>query len=146
MLTEVKIKKLKEGAKLPERQTSNSAGADLYACLDFPVEILPHQTVQIGLGFASEFNPGYAAYIFPRSGLSIKQGLAPANKVEVIDADYRGEWIVGLHNHSGTTKIVENGDRIAQVIFMEVETPAFEETDELSDTKRGAGGIGSTGR
>lgn len=146
MLTNVKIKKLKPGARIPERKSPNAAGADLFALLDFPVEIKPGETVSIGLGFATEFIQGYAAFIFPRSGLSIKIGLAPANKVGVIDADYRGEWIVGLHNHSDKTQVVQDNDRIAQVIFMEVQTPLFDVVDELSETERGTGGIGSTGR
>lgn len=146
MLTNVKFKRIKEGAVIPERKTPHSAGADLFAVLDFPVEIKPGQTVKFELGFATSFSQGYAAFIYPRSGLSINHGCAPANKVGVVDADYRGEWIVALHNHTRESMIIENGDRIAQVIFTEVETPEFEEVEELDETVRGEGGIGSTGR
>lgn len=151
MLTQVKVTKIRPNAKLPERQTPESAGADLYACLmdeEMPmITIQPHQTVAVGVGIKTEFEKGHVALIYARSGLALKKGLAPANKVGVIDADYRGEWKVLLHNHTDVPQIIEDGERIAQVVFQEVETPFFEdvEEDELSDTIRGEGGFGSTG-
>lgn len=145
MLTICKFKKLRESAKIPTYESTNAAGADLYACTDVLVtEIPPHATVMIPLGIASEFEPGHAAFLYARSGLASKQGLAPANKVGVVDADYRGEWKLAIHNHSNEPQIIEDGQRIGQVVFQEVETPAFITTDELSDTARGIGGFGST--
>ena len=146
MLLEVKIQKAKPNAKLPTWGSVNAAGADLYACTDdLIIEIPPHETVMIPLGIKSEFTPGYAAMLYARSGLASKKHLAPANKVGVIDADYRGEWMVALHNHSNQTQIIENGERIAQVVFHEVEHPEFIEVESLSETDRGEGGFGSTG-
>lgn len=146
MLLEVKIQKAKPNAKLPAWGSVNAAGADLYACTDdLVIEIPPHETVMIPLGIKSEFTPGYAAMLYARSGLASKKHLAPANKVGVIDADYRGEWMVALHNHSNQTQIIENGERIAQVVFHEVEHPEFIEVESLSETDRGEGGFGSTG-
>ena len=146
MLLEVKIQKAKPNAKLPTWGSVNAAGADLYACTDdLVIEIPPHETVMIPLGIKSEFTPGYAAMLYARSGLASKKHLAPANKVGVIDADYRGEWMVALHNHSNQTQIIENGERIAQVVFHEVERPEFIEVESLSETDRGEGGFGSTG-
>ena len=146
MLLKVKVQKARPNAKLPTWGSTNAAGADLYACTeDLVVEIAPHETVMIPLGIKTEFTPGYAAMLYARSGLASKKSLAPANKVGVVDADYRGEWMIALHNHSNKTQIIENGERIAQVVFHEVEHPEFEETDSLSDTDRGEGGFGSTG-
>ena len=146
MLLEVKIQKAKPNAKLPTWGSVNAAGADLYACTDdLVIEIPSHETVMIPLGIKSEFTPGYAAMLYARSGLASKKHLAPANKVGVIDADYRGEWMVALHNHSNQTQIIENGERIAQVVFHEVEHPEFIEVESLSETDRGEGGFGSTG-
>ena len=146
MLLEVKIQKAKPNAKLPTWGSVNAAGADLYACTDdLVIEIPPHETVMIPLGIKSEFTPGYAAMLYARSGLASKKHLAPANKVGVIDADYRGEWMVALHNHSNQTQIIEKGERIAQVVFHEVEHPEFIEVESLSETDRGEGGFGSTG-
>ena len=147
MLLEVKIQKAKPNAKLPTWGSVNAAGADLYACTnDLVIEIPPHETVMIPLGIKSEFTPGYAAMLYARSGLASKKHLAPANKVGVIDADYRGEWMVALHNHSNQTQIIENGERIAQAVFHEVEHPEFIEVESLSETDRGIGGFGSTGK
>lgn len=146
MLLTVKIKKLNDNAKLPTRGSLNAAGADLYACLEDPVvQIHPHKTVKIPLGFASEFTPGYEAQIRARSGISYKKSLAPINEPGTIDADYRGEWAVLLHNYSDSIQIVEHGERVAQVVFSEIETPAFDEVEELDETERGDGGFGSTG-
>lgn len=151
MLTQVKVTRIRPNAKLPERQTPDSAGADLYAALedaDMPmITINPHQTAVIPLGIKTEFDKGHVALIYARSGLAAKKHLAPANKVGIIDADYRGEWKVLLHNHSDLPQVIEDGERIAQVVFQEVETPYFEEVeaDDLSETVRGEGGFGSTG-
>lgn len=146
MLLQVKIQKAKPSAKIPTWGSLNAAGADLYACLDdLFIEIPPHETVMIPLGIKTEFTPGYAAMLYARSGLASKKHLAPANKVGVIDADYRGEWMIALHNHSNQSQVIENGERIAQVVFHEIEHPEFEEVDILSDTERGNGGFGSTG-
>ena len=121
MLLTVKMIKAKPNAKLPTWESVNSAGADLYACLSdeqMPVvQINPGETVMISVGIKTEFAPGHVALIHARSGLAAKKGLAPANKVGVIDADYRGEWFVALHNHSNNVQIIEDGDRIAQVLF-----------------------------
>ena len=149
MLLTVKMTKAKPNAKLPTWESVNSAGADLYACLSdeqMPVvQINPGETVMISVGIKTEFAPGHVALIHARSGLAAKKGLAPANKVGVIDADYRGEWFVALHNHSNNIQIVEDGDRIAQVLFQEIEHPTFEEVEDLSETERGENGFGSTG-
>ena len=140
----VRIKKLNENATLPTYGTEFSAGADLYN-LDEAVVIPPHKTVLIHTGLSLEIPEGYAGLIYARSGLASKRGLAPANKVGVIDADYRGEVMVALHNHSDIEATVEANERIAQLVvapFLKVE---YELSDELSDTVRGAGGFGSTG-
>ena len=142
----VKVKKLKDGAKLPVFSSAEAAGADLCACLETDVVVHPGETVFIPTGLSMELPKGYAGLIYARSGLACKQGLAPANKVGVIDSDYRGEFIVALHNHGMEAKSVSNGDRIAQLVITPVLTPVFEETDTLSDTSRAAGGFGSTGK
>ena len=142
----VKIKKLNPAAKLPQYGSAYAAGADLCACTDAPVEIPPHATVMIPTGLAAEIPEGYAGLIYARSGLASKRGLAPANKVGVVDADYRGEIKVALHNHTDEPQAIEAGERIAQLVIAPFLSAAFEETDELSDTVRGAGGFGSTGR
>lgn len=141
----VPVKKLSENAQLPHRATRYSAGADLFACIPGPVEILPGQTVKIGTGLAWEVPQGYAAFLYGRSGLGVKHGIAPANCVGVCDADYRGEVIIGLHNHSDEPFTVHPNDRIAQVVIAPVLEAVFEQAGELSDTSRGAGGFGSTG-
>lgn len=142
----VNIKKLKDDAIIPQRGSAEAAGYDLCACIENPITIQPHETVKVGTGLAMEIPNGYCGLIMARSGLSTKKGLAPANKVGLIDSDYRGEFIVALHNHGTVPQTIENHDRIAQlciVPYLEVE---FEEQDELSDTKRGEGGFGSTGK
>ena len=141
----VKIKKLNENAKLPAYGSEFAAGADLCACTDVPVEIPPHATVLIRTGLAAEIPMGYAGLIYARSGLASKRGLAPANKVGVVDADYRGEIKVALHNHSDRAAAVLPGDRIAQLVIAPVLHAEFEEVESLSDTVRGEGGFGSTG-
>ena len=154
MAKEVKITKLREGAQIPTRGSDSAAGYDLRAL--YPVdkntsgaadiiEIGPHRTVAIGTGLAVAIPEGYFGGIYARSGLSIKQGLRPGNCTGVIDSDYRGELIVGLHNDSYETKHVKVGDRIAQLIIQPYEAVEFKEVDTLDETERGEGGFGSTG-
>ena len=145
MSTPVAVKKLREGAKLPTYGSAFAAGADLYACLDAPVTIQPHETVLVPTGLSFEIPAGWAGMIHARSGLATKRHLAPANKVGVIDSDYRGEVMVSLHNHSNQPQTVEPEERIAQMVIMPYLAAEFFEADELSDTVRGAGGFGSTG-
>lgn len=144
-MQEIKVKKLRESARLPIYGTEFSAGADLCACLDAPVTIQPGETKLISLGISLEIPTGYAGLVYARSGLATKRNLAPANKVGVVDSDYRGEFFVPLHNHGTTAQTIENGDRVAQLIITPYLTAKFIETDTLSDTARGAGGFGSTG-
>ena len=145
MMREVKVKKLYENAKLPVYGTEFSAGADLCACLDEPVTLQPGETRLISIGIAVEIPAGYAGLVYARSGLASKRGLAPANKVGVVDSDYRGEFFVPLHNHGAVPQTIEPGDRIAQMILTPYLTANFIEADTLSDTVRGEGGFGSTG-
>lgn len=139
------IKKLNPNAIIPTYGSECAAGADLYACIESPVTIEPGQTVFISTGLAMEIPEGYAGFVYARSGLSCKRGLAPANKVGVVDADYRGEITVALHNHSDEPKTIEVNERIAQIVIAPFVHVAFDEVDELSDTVRGVGGFGSTG-
>ena len=141
----IKIKKLNEKAITPTYGTEYSAGADLYALLEETTEIKPHETFFVHTGISVEIPEGYCGLIFARSSLGAKRGLAPANKVGVIDADYRGEIMVALHNHSEITAKVESGERIAQLAIVPFLKAEFEESDDLSDTTRGFGGFGSTG-
>ena len=142
----VRTKKLCENAVLPKYGTEFAAGADLYACMDAEaVTLAPGETKLIRTGIALEIPAGYAGFVFARSGLASKRGLAPANKVGVIDSDYRGELMVALHNHSGIPQSVENGERIAQMVILPYLAVDFIESDTLDDTERGAGGFGSTG-
>ena len=138
------IKKLDERAIIPTYGTEYSAGADLYSIEAVTVE--PHKTALVHTGLALEIPEGYAGLIFARSGLACKRGLAPANKVGVIDADYRGEIMVALHNHTESPVSIDAGERVAQLAIMPFLKAEFELTDELSDTVRGAGGFGSTGK
>ena len=142
----IKVKRLKPNAVLPTYGSTEAAGADLYACLDLPVTIAPGQTVFLPTGLAMELPVGFVGLIYARSGLACKRGLAPANKVGVIDSDYRGELIVALHNHGQDTQTVNPGERIAQLVIAPVFTPGFTEVTELGDTQRSAGGFGSTGK
>ena len=142
---QIKVKKLKPNAIMPTRGTEYAAGADLYACIDNPIVIAPHETVMIGTGLAMEIPEGYAGLIYPRSGIASKRGLAPANKVGVVDPDYRGEFMMAMHNHSSKPASIEPGERIAQLVITPFLTADFFEADELSDTLRGDGGFGSTG-
>ena len=140
----VNIKKLDERATVPTYGTEFSAGADLYSIEAVTVE--PHKTVLVHTGLALEIPEGYAGLIFARSGLACKRGLAPANKVGVIDADYRGEIMVALHNHTEAPVSIDAGERVAQLAIMPFLKADFELCDELSDTVRGEGGFGSTGK
>ena len=142
----VNAKKLHPDAKLPTYSTPFSAGADLYALTQQDIVIQPHQTVFVTTGLSFEIPDGYAGLVYARSGLASKNNLAPANKVGVIDSDYRGEAFVALHNHGETPQTVANGQRIAQLIITPVLPVEFQETTELSDTQRGAGGFGSSGK
>lgn len=141
----VRIKKLDERATLPTYGSQFAAGADLYAVADEDIVIAPGQTVLIHTGLAAEIPVGYAGLVYARSGLASKKGLAPANKVGVIDADYRGEIMVALHNHSAVAATVSHGERVAQLVIAPFLTAEFCEADELTDTVRGEGGFGSTG-
>ena len=141
----INIKKLNENAKMPTYGSEYSAGADLYALTDCDTVILPNETRLIGTGLSIEVPEGYGAFIYARSGLASKRGLAPANKVGVVDADYRGEVMVALHNHSTEAQTVSAGERIAQMVIAPFLKAEFCEVDALSDTVRGAGGFGSTG-
>lgn len=143
---EIKIKKLRPGAVIPVRGSEYAAGYDLYACLENSVVIEPHTTVKIGTGLALAVPEGYFGAVFARSGMAAKQGLRPANCVGVCDSDYRGEYIVALHNDTDTRRTVENGDRIAQLVILPFMAADFVQTDELDDTSRGSGGFGSTGK
>jgi len=142
----VRVKILKAGAKLPTYGSEQAAGADLYACLEAPLTIAPGETAFVPTGIALEVPVGCAGLIYARSGLACKRGLAPANKVGVVDSDYRGEIIVALHNHGAIPQIVESGERVAQFVITPVLTPAYEVAEELSDTARNQGGFGSTGK
>lgn len=145
MSTPVAVKKLHPGAKLPTYGSEFAAGADLYACLDTPATIEPHQTVLVPTGICLEIPAGWAGLIYARSGLATKRNLAPANKVGVIDSDYRGEVMVSLHNHGTVPQTIDPGERIAQMVITPYLTAQFFEAEELSDTVRGEGGFGSTG-
>ena len=139
------IKKLKENAVIPTYGSVYAAGADLYACLDADVTIAPGETKLIPTGLAIEIPEGLVGLIYARSGLASKRGLAPANKVGVVDSDYRGEVMVALHNHGTAEQTVGCGERIAQIVFAPYMAASFTVVDELSDTVRGTGGFGSTG-
>jgi len=142
----VRVKKLSPQAVLPQRGTIGAAGADLRALIDEPVTIQPGRTVLLPTGLAFEIPEGYVGLVFARSSLGSKRGLAPANKVGVIDSDYRGEVMVALHNHSDAPQVVEPGERVAQLAIVPFLPAEYEEAEDLSDTARGEGGFGSTGR
>ncbi len=142
----IRVKLLRDGARLPAYGSAEAAGADLYACLEAPVTIGPGETAFLPTGIALEVPKGCAGLIYARSGLACKRGLAPANKVGVVDSDYRGEILVALHNHGATPQTIESGQRIAQLIITPVLTPPYAQAPELSDTKRSGGGFGSTGK
>lgn len=142
----IKVKKLKPDATVPTMGSKFAAGADLYSAEDADVVIEPGETRFIGTGLAMEIPEGYVGLVYARSGLACKRGLAPANKVGVVDSDYRGEIKVALHNHGKEAQTVEKGERIAQMVIAPYLSVNYEEADELSETERGEGGFGSTGR
>lgn len=143
----IRVKKLHSEAKLPVRASENAAGYDLCACIDQPsLTIGVGETVKIGTGLAIEVPDGYFGAIFARSGIAAKRGLRPANCVGVADSDYRGEYIVALHNDSDREQVIEKGERIAQLVILPYLAPEFEEADSLDETERGTGGYGSTGK
>lgn len=142
---QIAVKKLREDAILPTFGSKEAAGADLYACLETPVTVEPGKTAFIPTGLAMELPVGYVGLIYARSGLACKRGLAPANKVGVIDSDYRGEFIVALHNHGEQPQVISPAERIAQLVVTPVLMPEYVEAASLSDTQRGEGGFGSTG-
>lgn len=144
--TKVRFKKLNPNAVMPSYGTEFAAGADLYACIDEPLQIEAGETAFVKTGLAMEIPEGLVGLVYARSGLACKSGLAPANKVGVIDSDYRGEIMVALHNHSKETRIVESGERIAQMVLTPYVYGEYEEVDELDETGRGSGGFGSTGK
>lgn len=146
LMSRVKIKRLNEMAIIPTRGSKEAAGYDLYAAIPESIRINPHETVKVGTGLAFELPKGTFGAIFPRSGLATKQGLRPANCIGVCDSDYRGEYIVAVHNDSNEIQMIAPGERIAQLILMPYIPMIFKEVDELSDTKRGTGGFGSTGK
>lgn len=145
-MEKIRVKILRQGALLPTYGTAEAAGADLYACLSEPLTIQPGQTAFIPTGIALEVPRGCAGLVYARSGLACKRGLAPANKVGVIDSDYRGELTVALHNHGCQSQTVAGGDRVAQLIITPVLQPEYQEAQELSATQRDGGGFGSTGK
>ena len=142
----INIKRLTETAILPERGSAYAAGYDLFADLNENVEIQPHETKMIGTGLAMEIPEGYFGGIFARSGLSSKEGLRPANCVGVVDADYRGEVKVALHNDGEVVREIKAGQKIAQLVVVPFLGVEFDEVEELSETVRGVGGFGSTGK
>lgn len=146
LLAKIKIKKLTDTAKTPTRGSEHAAGYDMYADVKEDVQIKPHETVKIGTGLAMEIPDGYFGAIFARSGLAAKEGLRPANCVGVCDSDYRGEYIVAIHNDSEETRTITAGERIAQLVVMPYLPVTFDEVVELTDTNRGEGGFGSTGK
>ena len=143
----VSVKKLREGAVLPRYGSAFAAGADLCACLEGVSLTIPaHETRFVPTGLAMEIPVGYAGLIYARSGIACKRNLAPANKVGVVDSDYRGEIMVALHNHGNEDAVIEAGERIAQLVIAPFLPVSFAEVNELADTDRGEGGFGSTGR
>ena len=145
MFPNIKVKKLNDLAKLPTRGSEYAAGYDLYAATADPIDIAPHSTVKIGTGLSFELPSGTFVAIFARSGIATKRGLRPANCVGVCDSDYRGEYIVALHNDTDELQSIDPGERIAQMILLPFIEMNFEEVNDLSNTDRGDGGFGSTG-
>ena len=141
----VEIKRLREGAVIPTYGSAQAACCDLYACLDAPIMVNPHETVMIGTGLAIKPPAGHYGAIYARSGMATKKGLRPANCVGICDEDYRGEYIVALHNDCDIFRTIEPGDRIAQLMFVPYQQFELCEVEELDETERGAGGFGSTG-
>ena len=147
MKTQVKVKRLNDSAVLPKRATEGSAGADLYACINEPLTIAPGELVKIPTGIAIELESNdLAAFLFARSGLGVKHGITLSNSVGVVDSDYRGEICVGLCNVSSEPYTIQPNERVAQMVIMPVACADFVEAEELSNTVRGEGGFGSTGK
>ena len=142
---ELRIKKLNPSAVIPSYGSASAAGADLYACEGGEVTIKSGETKLIHTGIAMEIPEGYVGLVYARSGIAVKRGLAPANKVGVIDSDYRGEIMVAIHNHSDIEQTIADAERIAQIVIAPYLTVDFVETEKLDETERGAGGFGSTG-
>jgi len=145
-MSAIRVKKLNPKAIIPTYGSAEAAGADLYACLSEPLTVAPGETVWVSTGIALEVPKGCAGLVYARSGLACKRGLAPANKVGVVDSDYRGEVKVVLLNQSNETQTIEHGERIAQFVITPVLTPVYDEVTELDETQRGFGGFGSTGK
>lgn len=141
----MKFKKLDPRAIAPSYGSEYAAGADLHAILDAPIVIKPHESVLVHTGIAVAIPIGYVGLVYARSGIACKRDLAPSNKVGVIDADYRGEIMVSLHNHGTVGQTVEPNERIAQMVITPIYSSFYEEVDNLNDTERGTGGFGSTG-
>ncbi|MDR1588802.1 MAG: dUTP diphosphatase [Oscillospiraceae bacterium] len=141
----IKVKRLDARARLPVYASAGAAGADLCACAAGPIEIQPGETVKIGLGFSAALPEGYVGLVFARSGMATERGIAPANKVGVVDSDYRGEWMVPLHNHGSVAATVSPGERVAQLVVTPAYRAEFIVSDTLDETERGGGGFGSTG-
>lgn len=141
----IRLKRLRPNAVLPAYGTPGSAGADLSVCLDAPVTLQPGETRLLPLGWAIEIPEGYVGLVYARSGMASRRGLAPANKVGVVDSDFRGELMAAMHNHSNEPQTIEPGERVLQLVITPYVQGVFEEADALSDTSRGAGGWGSTG-
>lgn len=146
MLENIKVKKLNNFAKIPTRGSEYAAGYDLYAATTDTIHVLPRSTVKIGTGLSFELPKGTFAAIFARSGLATKNGLRPANCVGICDSDYRGEYIVAIHNDLDTTQIIQPQERIAQMVLLPYIEMQFNEVEELSDTERGEGGFGASGK
>lgn len=143
---EIKVKKLNNLAKLPTRGSEYAAGYDLYAATDYIIDIAPHSTIKIGTGLSFELPPGTFAAIYARSGIATKRGLRPANCTGICDSDYRGEYIIALHNDTDEIQSIEPGERIAQMILLPYIEMTFNEVDNLSDTERGDSGFGDSGK
>lgn len=141
----IAFQKLREGGRVPTYGSDAAAGADLYAAIDESITLAPGETRLIPHGIAMAIPEGYAGFIYARSGLATRRNLAPANKVGVVDADYRGELMTPLHNHGSTPAVIEPGERVAQLVVAPVMHAEFIEADSLDETERGAGGFGSTG-
>lgn len=142
----INVVKLKENAIIPTRGSDEAAGYDLYACIEEPLTINPHETVMVPTGLSMELPKRTYAAIYARSGLASKRGLRPANCVGVCDSDYRGEYMVALHNDKDTEAIIEPNERIAQMVVQKYENIKFNPVEKLKETKRGSGGFGSTGK
>ena len=142
----IRLKRLRPNAVVPTYGTPGSAGADLYVCLDAPVTLQPGETKMLPLGWAIEIPEGYVGLVYARSGMATRRGLAPANKVGVIDSDFRGEMMASLHNHGGVPQTVEPGERVLQLVITPCVQAVFSEDEALTQTERGEGGWGSTGR